>query len=342
MSQVRTGAPRRGGPGKRRLSGFLGLALLALAAACGGGEEADEAAAPSPGQRESLKVMATAQYDLATPGLAGVELGTFEEKGLDVELLVGQEATEALASGDIDIASAAPNRFVGAIERGLEVTIVGPTVDDWPQYMIVSSDLGVDSPEEFQGGRIGVSRAGSAGHYSAVKFAESIDLPEDKYEIVPMGGLDAMTAGLISGSIDAMTWGAVAAFQLEHDGEAKVLANVGDSIGPNPLSVLAVRNEVLESRPEAVRKFCEAYYETNAQLLEDPEKSTKMLIDDWGYAPETAERVFTESAKGFSKSSTMTDEMFDNIAEATRFTVEEIGDLQGDDVKEMYKNCGDL
>jgi ABC-type nitrate/sulfonate/bicarbonate transport system substrate-binding protein len=337
------------------------LAFGLLAAACGGEAgtepaeaEPDGAAAEDTADGDAaagqdfgegpLRVLVSESYDLPMIGAEAAEyLGLYDEMGLDVEVIAGQEAVPGLASGDVDVAIASPNRFIGAIAKGLEATIVGPTIDVWGQYFIVRSDLGIDKVEDFPvGGKMGISRFGSAGHYSAVKVADTLGFSEDDYELVTMGGLDSLMAGLRNGTIDAFAWSAQAAFSLEADGSGTVLGSVGDVIGPNPLDVITVLNSTIEERPDAVRAFCEAYYDAQETFKNDPEMVKDVFINEWDFEAEVTPRIIDAGLPLLSTSSEMDPEMFANMAEATAFTLEDVGDITAEQVEGMYTNCSDL
>lgn len=332
------------------------IALLLLAAACADVGELDEEAEAGDDsdvdddQTEAddgaspIRAMVSNPYDETTIGAeAGNHLGIFDELNMDVEVLVGQDVAQALAAGDVDVGMASPNRFIGGILEGLDATIVGPTSDIWGQYVIVRTDLGVDDVNDWDGGNIGISRVGSAGHYSTEKMAEVLGWSDDDYEVVPLGDLDGLMAGLRAGNIDGFLWGARAAYDLENDGVADVLVNVGtDVIGPSPLGVMAVSNATIEERPEDVRTFCEGYYEAQEVFRNDPELATEVWIEEWDSDPEVTPTIVEELAPTMSTSDEMTDEMIENITEATVFTIEGAEDLTVDEVADMYVPCSSL
>ncbi len=312
--------------------GVLAIASAMMLAACGGGDDESDGA---------LRVITSDEYDLSMIGAeAADELGLFEESGLDVKLMVSQDAAQALASGDADIAIASPNRFIGAIEQGLPAKIVGPTIDIWGQYIIVRDDLGIDNVEDWKGGKIGVSSFGSAGHYSGVKLAQTLGWSESDYEIVPVGDLSGLMAALRSGSIDAFMWSAQAAFTLEHEGEAHILGNVGETIGPNPLDVITVTEKALKERPEDIKQFCSDYYEAQKMFKED-EQLAADTFKKWGQESEVMPDILDSGLPVLSTSSEITPEMIANMADATTFTIDG-SEITPDDVAEMYVDCSTL
>lgn len=341
--------------GVRALCVLVVLALTALA--CGGdddGDGDDGSASATSGSGdgatsefgEPLRVMGTAPVSFPFIGAdAALALGIFEDLGLEVEISSGAQVVEGLAAGDIDIGLSSPNRIIGAVNAGLEATIVGPTMDIWDQYVIVRSGLDLESledwPEDFR--RFGITGFGSSGHYASVKLAQELGWEEGEYEFVTVGSVDGLLGGIRNDTHDVFLASAEYAFALEAEGSADIFGSVGDLIGPNPLDIISVTNQVLEERPEAVRAFCDGYYEAQRQLKEqDVEATAEFLVEEFGYDPAITTRVVEEGRDGWSVDSSMTEEMFDNMAEATVFTVEETGDLTGEDVAEMYQDCSEI
>lgn len=301
-------------------------------------DEATEAAEEV--SHEPLRVMLSTQYDVSTVGAdAALALGTYDERGLEVEVFQGEDVAQALAAGDADIGKASPNRFIGAILAGAEYTIVGPTYDVWGQYMIVRSDLGVESVEDLEGGTFGISAFGSAGHYTAEAVARQQGWDEGQYELVTLGGLDGLMAGLRSGTIDGFGWGARAAFTLEAEGVATIAGFVND---PAPKNVLAVANSTLEERPETVRAFCEAFYDAQQQFRDDLELALDIYVNQWDFDEEEQRRVLEAELPYLSVSDELTQEQLDQMAFATTVTIDGVDELTGDDVAELYIPCSEL
>lgn len=339
------------------------MALSVLATACGSdtttdpeptndpttgaptatGEPTSGETTPAEDFGDPLRVILSSQYNLPLIGADAAEyLGLFDEMGLEVELIESQDVVPALASGDADIAIASPNRFIGGILAGLEATIVGPTVDVWDQLFIVRADYEAESIQDFTGGKIGVSGFGSAGHYSAEKVAAELGLAEGDYEIVTLGNLDGLIAGLSNKTIDAFAWSAQAALSLQNSGAGKILGHVAEVIGPNPLDVITVSNATIAEQPAAVRAFCEAYYEGQRTFKEDEELATQVFIEEWDFDEAIAADMVAAGAPYLSVDDTMTEEMFVNMADATEFTIEDVGEVDPQAVADMYTPCSEL
>lgn len=335
----------------RHLLGFLVVSLVMTACGSGGSDTAqapessegtDSTESEAPEELEPVRALFATLFAVPSIGDTAEALGIWDEMGLDVELLEGQEAVESLESGDVDIAVSSPNRFIGGILAGADIKLVGPTGLVWDQYIIVRKDLGIDSLEEFKGGRYGITRVGSASHFGSERLAQSLGWEEGDREAVILGDLAGVRAALEAGQIDWFTWSAEGALAVEKEGTGVILGNVGDSIGPVPFNIIAVSGKAIKEKPASLRAFCEGYYEATRTLKADHDLATKILVEEGGRDPEITPRVVADGMRYAAEDDSIPEEGWDTMAEATNFTIDGVDDLTGDDVREMYVPCSSL
>lgn len=332
---------------RARWGALVATTALALTA-CGGGTSVPGAGSGSDSGSGSgagsdlgkLRVIQSITRDLTMGGVEVAQLkGLY--KGVNVEIITGQDVGQAMATGDVEIGVSAPTRVIGAIMNGLEATIVGPTIDAWDQYILASKNLGATRVEDLKGKTFGVSSFGSAGFYAIKKMASELGWSEKDYEIVTLGDINGLTAGLKNGTIDAFAWGSFAPFQLEAEGYADLLGSVQEFVGPAPLDVIAVSNSVLKERPEAVKAFCEGVYAANTALKDDPEDARK-IFEDWGVSAAILPAALDAGLPLLSTSSEINDQMLSTLMEATKLTVKGAEKLDLETMKGMYKPCSEL
>ena len=321
-----------------KIAAVVAASTLALSACSGGSTASPESKTQDLGK---LRVIQSITHDLTMGGVEVAQLLDLYPDTLKVEIITGTQTAQALATKDVDIGVAAPTRIIGAMLEGLEVTMVAPTIDVWDQYIVASKDFGATKVEDLKGATFGTSTFGSASDYTIRKMADVLGWTKDDYKIVTMGDINGLVAGLKNGTIDALLWGSFTPFQLEAEGYATVLGSARDLIGPAPLDVIAVRNEVLESRPEAVKAFCEGVHAANRTMQEDPKKALQ-IFTDWGLDPVILPAALEAGLPYLSTSSEITDEMLTNLVDATKFTVANAADLNLEQMKGMYKNCDEL
>ncbi len=325
---------------KSRLIFLTGLAMVFTLSACGSGDS-DEGEKTS-GELGTVKLVESQQYAISMWGAdVADELGMWKD-GLNVEISVSEKGVEIMAAGQADLAITSPNRFIGAIDQGLEATIVGPTVDVTPLYVAVGDKVPASKIEDLpKGTKFGISAFGSTGHYATVKVAQSLGWEESDYELVLLGGLPAIQAGIKRGVIDAFLWSSVPVYTMEAEGHAKVLGSAAEMIGANPGDVIVASNEVIKRNPGAVRAFCEGFYAANSRMIDNPDEAAG-LLKKWGVDESVIDIAVDTQIPNISTDAGLTDEQIVGMADATRFTVDDAKNVSDDAVKAMYRSCDSL
>ena len=135
---------------------------------------------------------------LAVPWIAK-EAGLFEKNGVDVELIFIRGAStmiQTLVSGDIDLAHVAANPAVEANLGGADVVILATALNR-PVGFYMMGQPGVKSVEELRGGRVGITRFGSATDFlSRIALRQFKLLPDRDVAIIQLGGIPEIAAGL--------------------------------------------------------------------------------------------------------------------------------------------------
>jgi ABC-type nitrate/sulfonate/bicarbonate transport system substrate-binding protein len=142
---------------------------------------------------------------------------------MKVSVSAGEKVAEAVAAGSADIGITSPNRVIGAISQGLDASIIGASMSEFDEYLVVSPGSSATSFADLKGKTFAISSFGSACDYATQKLAKQAGWSDAEFKKVTMGGLDGIQAGLKGGTVDAFLWGGHAAFGLEMAGSAKVL-----------------------------------------------------------------------------------------------------------------------
>jgi ABC-type nitrate/sulfonate/bicarbonate transport system substrate-binding protein len=273
---------------------------------------------------------------------AGNLLGAWEGTGLEVEIIAASSSTvgPTMAAGEADISLQAGNKAAADILAGLDASLTAAAVLPWDQFMIASDETGAKKAEDLKKGtKFGISGFGSAGHFATLKVADSLDWAEGDYEVIQMGSLDNMLAGLETNTIDAFIWSLEPALTAEKEGFGTILGSVAPLVGPAVFEAFSVRNDVADERPEAVKAFFEGYFKAVEELQSEPEKAIDIIANEWGNEQFVAERSTEEIIPLLSTDGAIPDENLHGLADAVRLTVEGAGDF---DIESMYRFWEDL
>ncbi|WP_162606232.1 ABC transporter substrate-binding protein [Jiangella asiatica] len=315
---------------RRRAAALLSLSTASLVlAGCGSDDETSGEGSGSTTVRVATSVSNSFPFIAVQ---AGETLGTWDESGLDVEVVEGTTPTigQIMAGGDADIALAGAGSEAVSIRSGVPMTIVASNLSYWDQRIIASP--GTTSVEDLKGGNFGITGAGSPGEYTMVRMAEELGWSESDYTFTSLGNLSSLTAALQAGSIDAFAWSSQAAFQMEESGDGVILAPGSDFVGENVLQAFAVVDSFAQENPDTVRTFFEAYFETVERMQAEPQLFIDVLVNEWDVPQPVAERLAAESLPELSTDGTITDEELAGIQDTVGFTLDMSAD-EVDDVK---------
>jgi len=329
---------------RKWLAAIAAAGAFALAACSSGG-------APDPGSSSGgdeaelghLRVIQSVNKDYSAGGVDWAILENAWPEGLTVETVQGTSVAQALATGDADLTVGSVTRIMPPVlQDGLPVTLVGPTLDKWEQFFVVSTDWpSADSLADLKGARFGVTTFGSAGDLTVQAVAQAQGWTEGTdYTRQTLSDIGGLTAALQAGTIDAFAWGGPVPFQLQADGVANLLFGVGDELTWLPGGVIAVRNDVLQSRPAAVKAFCETYYAMNDLVLDDPDKAVAQFAEWQNISVDLAAEGYEYEKGLIATDSEMTDEQFDAIALGMK--IQQEIDTDGATLRQYYVDCSTL
>lgn len=323
------------------------VAVLALSlTGCGEQSTPDDDNGEATEDLAPITAMFTQIYGVPSIGATAQDLGTWEDAGLDVELVEGNTVVQALVGGSADVAWSSPLPFIAANVQGADIKLVASTSNVFDQYIIVNKDLGIDSIDELEAKKgdlkVGVTSIGASGNYGMARLAENMGWTSDDYETIVLGNLDGLTGALTSGQIDLFTWSAGAAFTLRDNGTAVLLGHLGDAVGPFPFAMLATTQAAIDAKGPSINAFCAGYFDAQTQMKGDVEAAVDVLIEKGGLSESNGAEIVESGLDFQAESGDVPDEAWQSLADATMLTVPEVTDLTADDVKAMYVPCDSL
>lgn len=201
----------------RRVGGLLmAIAMLAVLAACGGGDGEEGADAASEDQNEIPEELTDVELGigLARAGPATsyytslpIALGYWEEEGLDVEILPfagGGEMMQALDAGQIDIGASASTTLFTGVASGADMIAFFShgTRNMWQPHVAEDSDI--ETVLDLEGRNVGVASLASAGVLMVRALVEIEGGDPDSIEFLPVGVGQEAIEFLESGEVDAL------------------------------------------------------------------------------------------------------------------------------------------
>jgi NitT/TauT family transport system substrate-binding protein len=198
---------------------------------------------------------------LAVPWIAK-EAGLFEKNGVEVELIFIRGAStmiQTLVSGDIDLAHVAANPAVEANLGGADVVVLATALNR-PVGFYMMGQPGVKNVEGLRGGRVGITRFGSATDLlSRIALRQFKLQPDRDVAIIQLGGIPEIAAGLKTKVVSAGFVSSPLNLDLMELG-FNVLVDFGrDLLFPH--APLIARRATMKQRDQALRGVMRAFAE---------------------------------------------------------------------------------
>lgn len=279
---------------KRWSTLLAGAAVLSLGlVGCGGGtlsgsgEDVENQTATS--EDGSLTKLSVGILPIA-PSVAvqqGIDSGTFEKHGLDVELSTsnaGAAMLPAVSTGELAIAVGNPLSVMTAADKGLDMKIVSgysasKAEGEDVNGVVVRKDSGISSWQDLAGKTTTVNALRTQGDLTIMESAEKsgVDPKDLKFSEMPFPDMEAQ---LDRGNVDAI-W-------MPEPFLSRALANKDNQLlgYPNqeaipgmPTMVSFTSGKFAEENPEVISKWKAAMAEVLPAADSDPDAARAMLPD---------------------------------------------------------------
>lgn len=239
---------------KKALSLFLGAALCAAALS----------GCSSKNDLQTVRLCEVTHSIFYAPQYAAMELGYFEEEGIEIELSNGGGADKvmsAVLSDSMDIGLAGPEACIYVYNEGK---------DDYPQVfaqltkrdgsMLVGRTEQPDFTwQSLKGSHILPGRKGGVP-YMAFEYAlkeNGLD-PAADLLLDTSVQFDNMTGAFLGGTADYVTVFEPAASSLQAEGKGYIVAAVGDAVGDLPYTAYFAKSSYMEENAELIQGFTNA------------------------------------------------------------------------------------
>jgi NitT/TauT family transport system substrate-binding protein len=262
------------------------ITILSLSlAACTPGQQAEDT---------NLKMGLLPILD-TLPFYVAEQKGYFEDEGINVEFVSvksAQERDALMQAGEID------GMLNDLISTGLfnrdeaQIKIVATARRGYPgspQFRVLAAPgSGINSAQDLAGVPIGISQ-NTVIEYITDRLMEAEGLSSDQIEIVEVSAIPVRFEQLMAGQIQAATLPDPLAQGAVASGAALVVDD--GQYTQYSQSVLSFSTEAIESKPNTVKKFLNAWNRAVSDLNSDPDQFSDLLIEK-GRVPESIQGTY--------------------------------------------------
>ena len=261
-----------------------GLALAWFLLACAGPAAPSAPAPGAAGASASAPQPVRARVAYVTiagnmlPVWIAEDQGFFRKQGLDIELIYiagAAKIAEAVVAGELDLAVAPASSAIGPGLEGADTVMVA----SWSDKLFFSAltSPAIQTPAEFRGKRLGVSRRGSNSEIWAGAVLAPLGLEVDRdYQLVPMGGQPEQLAGLQNGAIDVALLSPPTNIMARKLGFNEVMSYRDYKLEFANVGGVTTRHYIRD-QPETLDRVLRALAEGTAAMVRDTDTSLAVL-----------------------------------------------------------------
>lgn len=218
-------------------------------------------------------------------------MGFFERQGLDVDLVViraSDVGIQALAGGSLEIAGSASDAPIAAIEKGLDLVIVGGIINGLTQSIMAAKRF--KTYADLRGATFGAISLTSGVTFALrqVLKVKGLEYPRD-YKLLVIGGTPQTYAALVAGSIDAAALSLPVNYAAEEQGFNEIGRFV-DVIPNYQLAALSVKRSWAEKNRPVLVRVMRAMAQTMRWMHQNKEPAVDYLAKEMNLKRDHARR----------------------------------------------------
>ena len=268
----------------------------------------------------------------------GIEAKLFEREGIDLETVSfpgDAKLQQGLAAGSLDVglgsgpamgfrAKGAPSIAVAAM--------FGPPSNI---ALLVPADSPVKTVADMKGKRVGVTTVGSLTDWLVRELSRKEGWGNDGMKILALGSVDARIAAMKTGQLDATVQEAATGYELAEQGRTRTLLLFGDLVKDFYTHVIFASDDMVEKRPELLRRFLKGWFETIAFMKTHRDFVIQSESKTISVRPSVAAQVYDAQINSFSTDGAWDAKSIDVI----RGSLKELGILDFvPDAKKIYND----
>jgi NitT/TauT family transport system substrate-binding protein len=219
------------------------------------------------------------------------KMGFFDRQGLDVELVViraSDVGIQALAGGSLEIAGSASDAPIAAIEKGLDLVIIGGIINGLSQSIMAAKKF--KTYEDLRGATFGAISLTSGVTFALrqVLKGKGLEYPRD-YKLLVIGGTPQTYAALVAGQIDAAALSLPVNYAAEEQGFNEIGRFV-DVIPNYQLAALSAKRSWAEKNRLVLVRVMKAMAQTMRWMHQNKEAAADFLAKEMRLKAEHARR----------------------------------------------------
>ena len=233
----------------------------------------------------------------------GIDAKTWQQENIDLAVSAFRgdaQMQQALTAGAVDVAvGSGPGlgfRAKGVPAIGV-AAMYGPPAN---LALTVLSRSSIRTVADLKGKRIGVTTLGSLTEWLTRKLSQQQGWGPEGIQVMPLGAVPARLAAMERGELDGMVIEAATGYELEEQNKGRNILLFGDIEKHFYTHVILATDEMIEKRPEQLRRFLRAWFKTVAFMRANKDFVVKSSAKVVQVRESIVSRVYDDQMGGFS------------------------------------------
>jgi ABC-type nitrate/sulfonate/bicarbonate transport system substrate-binding protein len=233
---------------------------------------------------------------------AGIDLGMFKKYDLDIEridLEGGAKLHQAMAAGSIDVALGGGTDIAFLVKGSPEkaVAVLGTSPSNFS--ILVRTDSPIHAIADLKGAKMGATTVGSMTSWFAFEIARREGWGDNGVTIVYLGGTEAMLAGLITKSVDAVSGSLEIGHIRASEGKFRMIVKGGEYVHEFLASVIFAADTTIAQRPDDLRRFLKGWFETVRYLRDHKAEAVPLMAKIMAAPPTAVAEIYDDEIASF-------------------------------------------
>jgi len=230
------------------------------------------------------------------PYAVAMEKGFFKQHGVDISGIMtstgGGTSVRNTLAGELPYGEVALSAAIEAIKAGQPIRIVCAAVESVADILwIAKPDAPMSSIKDIVGRKIGYTSPGSVTNMLILMAMKAQAIDSSQVTLVPVGGIGANLAAVLSGAIDAGMTGEPVWSQAR--AKVKPVFWTKDVLPPNMTQTVGiVTEEFARTQPDKIRAIIEGRRDGVKYIIAHPDEAADIVARTYNISPELTREVF--------------------------------------------------
>jgi NitT/TauT family transport system substrate-binding protein len=211
----------------------------------------------------------------------GAAKGIWARHGLECEVVIfagDAKLQQGLVANSIDIGLGS-GPAMGFLAKGVPAKAVGALANEpLSMGLIVGPGSAIKKPEDLKGKTIGVTTTGSLTYWLARELSRQLGFGSDGIGTVGLGAITAQIAALKLGQVDGIIMSSSQGYGLEKTNQGRLLLAFGTYIRNFHTHVIFASSDMIEHRPDQVRRFLEGWKDVIAFMAANKDETVRLAM----------------------------------------------------------------